>query len=255
MDCGDARSLFWRVGRRPMVGIAVVLFGACSGGGSAGGDAGTVVRTAPPPLDTRVVTTTTVVPATASTATTVVVTATSQDVSTSAVSAATIPLGGPSVDGTMSPEETEEVFAILDAVDEAWASFNEALQDPTNPEKIERVKAANTGATLERALAVLEQYQAENLREVTNSDLPASIQVDPTRIRFDLDAGVATVEYCFLNSNVLVETGGNPDGTDKVLDPDVRSVRSQTVVTRIDGQWVKSDGKQLAVVPGETCES
>jgi hypothetical protein len=60
------------------------------------------------------------------------------------------------------------------------------------------------------------------------------------------------VEYCYFASNLLVEPGGNPDGSDKVHDQKVAVLLVENHLVFADGQWYDDGGFDLEVREGET---
>lgn len=142
--------------------------------------------------------------------------------------------------------------AVITAAIASWEAFNEAKLDPTNDGKVAAMASTRAGEALNRATQVIASYRVENHRSVTNSAIPAEIIVSPDSVQIDLADSTATIEYCNISSNIVVEVGGNPDGTDRVLDSTVNSFRERDTFKLLDHAWTKTDGKTLAEFEGAT---
>jgi hypothetical protein len=131
---------------------------------------------------------------------------------------------------------------VIDALITSWETLNEARLDPLDDEKLAAMATTRTGPALDRAVQILARYRAYNRRSVTNPSTPSKITPYVDSIVVDLEAGTASIDYCWLNSNVLVETGGNSDGTDLVLDDSISAVHDRDYFVLEGGEWLEQDG-------------
>jgi len=152
-------------------------------------------------------------------------------------------------------EEAAAKQAVIEAAEHAWYVFNEAKLDPTDEQKVAAALAASTGNARTWASDALETYRTLNRKSITSTDVPAFVDVYEDSVRVDLWAGTATIELCDLGSNVMVELGSNPDGSDRILDESVTAYHELNTFELVDGAWLYADGTDLAQYPGAlTCD-
>ena len=225
--------------------LAIALLAtACSGDD----DAVTVTTTTPvtdDTLDTVVTTAPTTVPTTA-VPTTVPATTSAPATTTEPDDPATTT--DPSA--TTEPDDDATRQAVLDAVVESWRVFNEAKLDPTNDDKVAALSEVTSGELLVNSIEVIGRYRAENKRSVTNPDVPASILLYPGTLQVDQKAGTAQVDYCRIGSNILIEIGGNADGSDLVIDDSVNTYIERSLLVLEEGRWLDTGGIELEYLEG-----
>lgn len=144
---------------------------------------------------------------------------------------------------TVSPGSVEE--QVVSAAVESWRLLNEARLDPFNDEKVRAAGRAHSGANQQRLVEILARYRENNWRSLTNPEVPASVTPYPGEVVVDQAAGTASVTYCLVNSNILVQTGGNPDGSDLVVNDDVSSSRVRVDLVLVDGRWLDDSGELI----------
>jgi hypothetical protein len=220
--------------------VAVLVVAACSGGDDPDADATTL---APPTTPTPTTAASTTVPPTATLPTT------SAPPTTTAPATTPPPTSAPQTTAvpTTPPASPE---AIVAAALESWRLLNEVRLDPLNDDKAALLRNVRTGAALDFAFEVVSMYRAENTRSITNATTPASASPFIETLVIAADGAAATLEYCVTNSNIYVETGGNPDGTDRVINDDVTADRYLVSMVNVDGVWLESDASTLAVYEG-----
>lgn len=59
------------------------------------------------------------------------------------------------------------------------------------------------------------------------------------------------MEYCHFASNLLVEPGGNPDGSDEVHDQKIAVLLVENHLVLVGGRWYDDGGFDLEVREGE----
>ena len=152
-------------------------------------------------------------------------------------------------------EEDQAKQAVIEAAENAWYVFNEAKLDPTNDDKFEAALAAHTGAARSGVEQVLTDYRASNQRSVSSTSQQASIAVDPASVTLNGARDVASLEFCRVGSNVLVLTGGNPDGTDRVLDDSINAYKERETYVLEAGVWLNSEVELLSTYENSSrCE-
>ncbi len=227
--------------------LAVALLAtACSGGDD---DAATVTTTTPITDDT-VDTVATTAPTTAPT--TAVPTTVPATTSTAGTTEPDDPATTTEPTATTEPDDDADRQAVLDAVVESWRVFNEAKLDPTNDDKVAALSEVTGGELLVNSIEVIARYRAENKRSVTNPDVPAAIVLYPDTLQVDQEAGTAQVDYCRIGSNILVEIGGNADGSDLVLDDTVNTYVERSLLVLEEGRWLDTGGIDLEYFEGAT---
>lgn len=84
--------------------------------------------------------------------------------------------------------------------------------------------------------------------------MPASLEPDPLSVEVDVGSGTASIDVCEVNSCIRLRTGGDPDGSDLVLDDAISVTRQRHEFVRADGTWNMIDSTQIAELPaGASC--
>lgn len=148
---------------------------------------------------------------------------------------------------TTSPlsEEDQAKQAVIEAAKNAWHLFNEAKLDPTNDVKVRAAFAAYTGSARTRVEGIIAEYRSSHWRSLTSQSAPAHVDVYTDSVDIDLASNSATVELCNLGSNVMVESGGNPDGSDRMLDDSITAYWTRESYVLTDGGWMKADAEVI----------
>ena len=149
-------------------------------------------------------------------------------------------------------EEEQAKQAVIEAAERTWRLYNEAILDPTNDAKFAAVQAAMSGEALAIATQIIESYRTNDQRAVSSTIVPASIDIDPDSIQLSASNDVATLEFCRVGSNVLVQTAGNADGADLVLDDTINAYSERETYELQSGVWVNTDGEVLRKIDGAT---
>ncbi len=237
----------WRTSgpRRGALIVAVLAVTACSGGDDPDADATTL---APPTTPTP----TTAAPTTAAPTTTAPPATTALPVTqapTNPPSTTTPPVSAP-VSEPVVPEDTRRV--LVDLARRSWELFNDAKLDPTDDAKVAAIGDVRMGASADFVIEVLGRYRTENWRSVANPTVPASITPYPETLRLDPSGDSATMRFCQVNSNIVVEVGGNPDGTDAVIADGALIEIGELTFTLVDGAWFESNVIQIDRQPEVT---
>lgn len=132
----------------------------------------------------------------------------------------------------------------------AWRALDEALQDPTDDDRIAALGATRTGDALDSVVDLIVQERSAGRRSVPNPDVPTSYTPYPDSVV--VDGTMAVVEACRIGSLVWVEIGSGPDGGDLVLDDSVNAYHERETFTLIGGEWRKDGGTTLELFEGAT---
>src|SRR5690606_7031239 len=100
-----------------------------------------------------------------------------------------------------------------------WSAFGEALFEPDNDDIVESARQLLAGPMLDLFDQRVAEFRAENLRAIANPDVPARFEIDHESINIDGDT--ARMHVCDVDSIILVEIGGAPDGSDAIINEDV----------------------------------
>jgi hypothetical protein len=143
---------------------------------------------------------------------------------------------------------------VIAAAERTWSLFEEATYDPTDDEKFRAAQAAMTGDALATTTQIIEGYREHGRRAVRSDVAPAFISIDPNSVQLGEDGHSATVEFCRLGSDVLVQTSGNPDGSDRVIDDTINAYLERESYVLVNGAWLNSDASVLEKYEGSiTC--
>jgi hypothetical protein len=179
------------------------------------------------------------------------------------VVATTTPTTDPLVEPTTSPSSSpappttdnaaEGLAAQVEAdLLEAFRLGREASQDPFNAEKEQAALDRRLGVIADNLRATLADYRDRNYALRPNADIPASVTVEREPVFVGPGNEVAEVQVCEVNSWILVEVGGGPDGIDAVVNPDVVSARSTVLMRDSDGVWKFEGGSEIERWQGAT---
>lgn len=199
--------------------------------------------------DATPTTTTTAAPTT--TASTTSTTSTSTTTTSSTTTTTTRPPTTESTPPTTEPRD--EIQEVIDGFQAAWRAFDAAKLDPTNDATVDAARALFSGDSLAALNERVEQFRNENLRGVTNPDVPARADVYQDSVTIQGD--VATLLVCDVNSNMLVEVGAAPDGSDAIVNDDIVARLIDTTMIRSSGGWLLAGGTTTAEYFGQDrCE-
>ena len=159
----------------------------------------------------------------------------------------------PTTTATSAPPDEDQIKQdVIDAAFAAWKSLNDLRLDPTNDDLLEALARTRTGASLDSAIEIVTNYRVGNRHSITHPEFPASFQAYPETVEVDAELGLASVEYCWLNSNIFVEVGGDGDGTDLVLDDAVSANRERSDLVFGESGWQEVGGVVLEEFPEAT---
>lgn len=214
--------------RAVWIGLMVLTVAACSGGGSAD------PTVAPSTAAATTSTTSTTAPASPSSTTSVTTT-----VPPTTVAPTTSPTTSPPT--TVPVDPTDAVIADFLA---AWEGINEAKLNPQDQALVDAAASRLSGVLLPSFLERIDQFRANNWRSLTDDGAPASATiVEGSVIIVD---ETATLAFCDLDSNVLVEVGALPDGGDAVVD--------ESIVARLSDATLRLEGDRWLLVSSNTTE-
>jgi len=131
--------------------------------------------------------------------------------------------------------------AYLDAFD----AYIAAARDPANPDLRANIEALYTGPNLEFTISQLDSFVEQNWvarpgEEPSRTMILESPQFLPDRVdRVELVA-------CPINSEIIVETGAAPDGSDALVTDRTTVRRGLIRLSLVDGKWKSESGEMLA---------
>lgn len=228
--------------------VALALLAACNGDDGA---TPTTPTTVAPPTTTTSAPPTTTVPLTTDGTTT-----TAETVETTTSTTTDPP---PSTETTPTPtsvvpDDIEQVRAdVAAAVVASWEAFDAVVRDPTNPEAVDALRQLMTDEEFQGvADRFVVEYVINNLAERTHPDVPARTEPYPDTLQYDPALGTASMDYCFVSTNRLVQI--QPDGSEELQDDQVAVVFGTDEFVLVDGRWLDSGGSANDVRSGEmTC--
>jgi hypothetical protein len=141
---------------------------------------------------------------------------------------------------------------VIAAAERTWQLYNDAILDPTSDERLTAAQSAMTGEALATATDIVLGFRADNQRAVESRVVPVSIDIDDDSVVLSATRDSSTVEFCRVGSFVLVETAGNPDNTDRVLDDTVNAYRERETYVRAAEGWLNSRVEVLKKFEGST---
>ena len=212
-----------KVRARGVLVVAALTLGACSGESAA--PATTVPET------TASTSPTTPPPTAPATTPTTAPPATTPPTTAPPTTPATVP---PTVPATIPADLAQAQQDVIDATSPPGRPISDATRDPSNEEKLARLAATPSGPTLERrSTSSPSWWQAASSPSRTRRHLP-SIDIYEETVVVDVAAGTASVEYCRIGSDLGIEVGGNPDGTDKIVVNEVNAYHERSELVFIE---------------------
>ena len=167
----------------------------------------------------------------------------------------TIPLTVPPTTTVPLDDLTAAEREVVEFVLEEFRLFNELRLDPTNDAKYDAALERLVDPSLTSSRELIEEYRQLGQKEVPFPGLTANISPYLDTIMIADDGSTASVDVCWLNSNVLVEVGGNADGTDRVLNDVISAHYRRYTLTPSDDGWLVSSIAGGDVSEGSlTCE-
>lgn len=160
------------------------------------------------------------------------------------------PTSVPEPPPTTAEPDTATVDDVVAALVESRRLLDDALLDPTDDAKAQAASAMYAGDALDRVANLIAGYRADGTAEVTSTDNPSRVVPYDETVVIDGEAGTASLQYCFVNSNLTVEVGGSPDGSDRVLDDRVIINLERDDFALLDGRWKVVDGAILTTYEG-----
>lgn len=222
-----------------MVVLVVLALAACNGDDDTASTSiasttdGATSTEAPPstsePQDATTVPTTAVL--TAETTTTTPPTTTSESPTTTDTTAP------PS---TSDPDVDEAVQARVDVVETVRSAYQASLdvvRDPANDSKRDALADYFVAPLLDGWLNIVERYRTEGLRELENPEEPDSFDAELASLAVNDALDFATIQGCSVTSGIIVEVGGNADGSDRVIEDRVSRAVVEFEVRRDGDAW------------------
>jgi hypothetical protein len=164
------------------------------------------------------------------------------------------PTTAPGMPGT-SPDPHDPALAphlIYAAAEGAWRTLGEALADPLSDEKYNALALYRTGDNLARAQALVQRFRDENLRVVPHPNYESEVIIDPMSLVIDPVDGFATMRVCEADTEITIEVGGNPDGSDRVVNDELSTVVDEADYVIVDDTWKRIEERNLSRTDGAT---
>jgi hypothetical protein len=235
-----------------VLAFATLVVAGCSGDDDSA--ATTVAVETPPTVPSTTETQASTAPSTTHPATTTEATVTS----TSSSAPPTTAQPPPSTDATTMPETTlpdgvpprvtfpndPDLQAVVDALYEYVDALRAASAEPTDSLRVTRLMDTVTEPLMPRIDEFISGLVDSGQAYVLNDELPTRTEVMPPSV--EIVGDLAAVDVCAIDGDVRVELGGNPDGTDRVVDDTVVSASLTYSLTFVDGRWVVSNLDRFA---------
>ena len=221
--------------------LAALVLGACSGDSSADSTTAPTAPAAP-----------TTVAATTPVSSTAPGTVLPLPTTTAAPTTAPTSVAPSTAAATLPADPALSQQAVIDATVASWQAFRAVARDPQDADKLTELGRTTSGASLDQAIQTLAEFSTTGLVAVENPDVPASIDVYEETVVVDPVAGTASAEYCRIGSDLGIQPGGNPDGTDKVVINEVNAYHEKVLLVFANGRWTDDDGELIQEFPGAT---
>ena len=150
---------------------------------------------------------------------------------------------------TDAPTTTIDTEAQLAAAEQAYLdafdAYIAAARDPSNPALRAEIERLYTGPNLEFTISQLDGFVEQNwvarpAEEPSRTIILLSPQFLPNR------TGFVELVSCEVNSEIFVELGGAPDGSDALVTDEVTVGRLVVRLQQVDGLWKSDSGETIA---------
>jgi hypothetical protein len=146
---------------------------------------------------------------------------------------------------TTSVDADAQLAAAEQAYLDAFDAYIAAARDPSNPELRAEIERLYTGPNLEFTMSQLDGFVEQNwvarpADDPSRTIILLSPQFLPDRTDF------VELVACEVDSEIFVEVGGAPDGSDSLVSDEVVVRRGLTRLELLDGQWKSRSGEVLA---------
>lgn len=132
-----------------------------------------------------------------------------------------------------------------------WAAFDAAIREPTNDALREDFLGWLIGE-MRSAVGIVDDYRRDGLAARPRDDIPARVDIELVSVTGD----TAEVTVCELDSDIVVEIGSAPDGSDAIVDDSISSRRFIASLERQPEGWLVSNLRVLDEWSGEvTCDA
>ena len=210
--------------------VGIVILASCSGGENDTADSTTPTTIGSTAPASTVAPTSTTEPTTPPTTSATTTTTTQAPPSTTAATAAV----------TSAPTTEEAIAAAAIASGDAYLY---AVYNPEAPDAVDRLRATSTGASLQLGLENYQSIVDNGWRVRPNPDVPDSTTVaSPVQI---IDVMTAEVTLCEVGSGVVYAPGGNPDGSDLIINDRIEVSLLRVTMVLEDGVWKLSSGTTI----------
>lgn len=135
---------------------------------------------------------------------------------------------------------SEEVQARLDVIERteaSWEVVRALFENPHDELLAAQLDDYLVDSQLEGFRNLLWEFRSGNFRSVPRPGRPEVYSVDPASLVINLDAGSATVQVCHIDTAIIVETGGNSDGTDRVALDEIETSVIELDLRLVGGNW------------------
>jgi len=155
----------------------------------------------------------------------------------------------PPAPSTEAPTTTIDTEAQLAAAEQAYLdafdAYIAASRDPSNPDLRAEIERLYTGPNLEFTISQLDGFVRQNLRALPAEEPSRTLILQTARFVTDRTDFIELVS-CEVNSEIFVEVGGAPDGSDALVTDEVTVGRLVVRLQQVDGLWKSDSGETIA---------
>jgi hypothetical protein len=148
---------------------------------------------------------------------------------------------------TTAPPTTEG--AIAAAAIESREAYLYAVYNVDAPDALARMRASSTGESLEKGLAIYQEFVDNGWRARSNPDVPSALTPESIRL---IDETTAEATVCEVSAGVVFAPGANADGSDLIVNDEISASRLRITLVLEAGTWKLSDGTTIESWSGAT---
>jgi len=152
----------------------------------------------------------------------------------------------PSTEAPTTTIDTETQLAAAEqAYLDAFDAYIAAARDPSNPELRAEIDRLYTGPSLEFTISQLDGFVEQNWVARAADEPSRTTVLQAARFVPDRTDFIELVS-CEVNSEIFVEVGGAPDGSDALVTDEVSVGRLVVRLRQVDGLWKVDSGDTIA---------
>jgi hypothetical protein len=144
--------------------------------------------------------------------------------------------------------------AVAEAAVRSRQDYLYAVRNYDRPNALRRLARTTVrdSPSWDLTLQNMETLRSNGWRSRENPDVPSTTTVEGVRLLDGPPATRAEVTECTIDSGVVYEPGGAPDGSDTIVNDEIIARRNRVAMVLEDGSWKVFEGENIGTWNGAT---